>query len=376
MSDSPRTLLLTNIAAPYRFPLFEALTEHLDLTVYFCQSGKLERMWQPDLTPRKIRMLELPHETWRLPGVGPEWIRNPDLADRLHQDPFDIYIAGENITNASAVLQVMRCAKRREKPFLLWSGAIDTPYSSGHWLSNRYRHWLYRRSDAFIAYGQAAQSFLVQRGVAPERVYAGTQVIAPGWIWSVKADKASLGFSNRTVILYVGYLVPRKGVTDLIQAYQKIHGPDTLLVIVGDGPQRQQLESLAGEREDIRFVGYLEGEDRWRHYASADLFVLPTHHDPWPQVINEAMYFGLPIITTDRDGSAREVIKNNGVVVPAGRPADLAAALKRLLGDGDLRRRMGQRSRAIISQYTLDSACQSFLNAIACASCSPDAKSP
>lgn len=368
MKQSPRTLLLTNIAAPYRLPLFDALGEHVDLTVYFCQSNSPNRRWRSDLESERVRFVQLSHRTRQLFGVGPGWIWNPGLRARLREEQFDVYVSGENVFAAPSVLAVQRAARREDKPFILWSGAIDTPYASGNWLSNLYRRWLYHRTDAFVAYGERAKSFLVKRGAPSDRIYAGTQVVAPGWIWDVPADKQALGLEGKTVVLYVGYLVPRKGVADLIRAYKRVRRANSTLIIVGDGPRREELEAIAGSAEDVRFTGYLEGEAKWRYYASADLFVLPTYHDPWPQVINEAMYFGLPIITTDRDGSAGEVVReeDNGLIVPAGDVDALADAMEQLLLETDLRREMGKRSRAIIGDYTLDKACDAFLQAIQC----------
>jgi glycosyltransferase involved in cell wall biosynthesis len=363
------TLLITNIAAPYRRPLFEALGSVLDLSVWFCQSKASGRLWQTGLESEQIHAVQLSSRTVRLLGQGPEWTWNPGLGKRLRSAAFEVYIAGDNVTNAPAVLAVLRAARRRDKPFILWCGAIDTPYAAGNRLSNAYRRWLYSQADAFVAYGQKAKAFLERRGAVLERIFAGTQVIVPGWVWPVAADKAALGLEGRTVVLYVGYLVPRKGVADLIHAYQKARQPDSVLVIIGDGPQRAELEHMAQGDRDIHFAGYLEGEEKLRHYAAADLFVLPTHHDPWSQVINEAMYFGLPVVVTDRDGGAHEVVRSgeNGIIVPSGDVDSLAAALTRLISDPALRRRMGVRSKAMIAPYDLDMARNAFLQAIHCA---------
>lgn len=366
MKKYPRTLLLTNTAAPYRLPLFDALGEQMELIVYSCQSSPPDRRWRPDLESEHVRFVQLSHRTRQLFGMGPAWIWNSGLRARLREEQFDVYISGENVLAAPSVLVVQSAARREGKPFILWSGAIDTPYASGNWLSNLYRRWLYRRTDAFVAYGKRAKAFLVKRGALPDRISTGTQVIAPGWIWQVPGDKRGLDLEGQTVVLYVGYLVPRKGVADLIHAYQRVHRSNTTLVIVGDGPKKAELKAIAKSDADIRFTGYLESEAKWRYYASADLFVLPTYHDPWPQVINEAMYFGLPIITTDRDGSAHEVVRDgdNGLIIPADDVSALAEALEHLLADEPLRRQMGERSRAIIADYTLEAACSAFLQAI------------
>ena len=99
-------------------------------------------------------------------------------------------------------------------------------------------------------------------------------------------------------------------------------------------------------------------------YAAADLFAFPTLHDPWGLVVNEAMAFGLPIVATDAAGCAPDLVQGNGLVVPAGNVDALAAALAQLLTDEALRCEMGQRSRAIIADYTVEAACSTFLRAI------------
>jgi glycosyltransferase involved in cell wall biosynthesis len=170
--------------------------------------------------------------------------------------------------------------------------------------------------------------------------------------------------SGKTVVLYVGYFVARKGLHHLIQAFQAVAGEHDVLALVGSGPQEKQLRAMGHGDQRTIFPGYLEGAEKASWYAAADLFVLPTLHDPWGLVVNEAMAFGLPIIVTDAAGCARDLVQDNGLVVPAGDVDALATALARLLPDEALRRAMGQRSQHIISLYTVKAACDAFLQVI------------
>lgn len=367
ISQSLRTMLLTNVPAPYRLPLFEALGERLDLTVYFCQPKRAPRQWPLPASSERVRYEYLPCRGWPGRDTAFGLTMNPGLRKDLRKRRFDIYIAGEHMASAPAVAAVQQAARRHRKPFLLWSGSIDTPYASGYWLSNLYRRWIYRRADAFVAYGRRAKAFLVRRGAPAHRIFCGTQGIVRGWIWPVARDKRALGLEGKTVVLFAGNLVARKGVADLVHAHGRVASRDCVLVILGDGPQRTALQALVSSRQDVRFVGHLEGDSKWRYYASADLFVLPTYHDPWPQVVGEAMYFGLPVITTDRDGSTDELASGISDIVPAGNVDALSAAMERLIADEPLRTEMGRRCQSIISSFTLESACETFLQAIHCA---------
>jgi len=358
----PRVLLLTNIPAPYRLPVFEALAEQVDLTVLFCEGQDPTRPWKVDLISERV-CYEVP-STWRLslPG-GTRVIWNPGLRRRLRCRPFDVYIAGENFTTFPAVLNVLGEAQRWNRPFVVWSEAIDTPYASGRCMSNAYRRWLYRRTDAFIAYCEKAKAYLERRGASPDRISSGLQVIPAEQLPAPAADKAALGFTGKRITIFVGHFEARKGIDVLVEAFRAVAGTDDVLALVGSGPEERRLRAASHGDPRIVFTGYLQGNVKTSWYAAADLFVLPTLHDPWGLVVNEAMAFGLPVIVTDAAGST-DLVQGNGLVVPAGDVGALSIALARLMADDDLRRRMGRRSLEIISAYTVEAASDAFWQTI------------
>jgi len=360
-----QVLLLTNVPTPTRFPVFESLTEQVDLTVYFCQGYDPARVWRVKPQSERVRYEILAARTLPLPG-GVEIVWNPGLWAGLRHSPFDVYIAGENFNTFPSVLTVWRAAQHWNKPFALWSEAIDSVYASGNWVSNLYRRWLYQRTDAFIAYGERAKTFLARRGASPERIVLGLQVIPAEQLPTPTIDKAGLGLEGKTVVLSICYLAPRKGVKYLVSAFQAIAGETDVLALVGSGPEEAALRQMSRDDARILFPGYQDGTDKSNWLAAADVFVLPTLHDPWGVAVNEAMAFGLPIITTDAAGCAPDIVRDqeNGFVVPAGNASALSVALDRLLKDADLRRQMGQRSRALIADYTTEAARDRFLEMI------------
>ena len=369
MKPRHRVLILHNIIAPYRLPIFEALAQEWDVTVYFCQAKTADRQWQTSLNGYSFRHVVLPHRAIRVGSVA-SIVINPDLPGRLARQASDVYIAGENSSNAFSVLAVLLTAKLRRKAFVCWSEhiegerAVATSGAIGRLLIETYRRVVYRNTDSFVAYGSQAADFLVRRGAPSGRIVTGVQVVPGSQTPSVQVSRGEMGFDGKKVVLSVGYLIARKGLDTLIEAFRGMEREDAVLVIAGAGDQEDHLRRLAGGASNIQFPGYVEGTLKAKYYSVADVFVLPTLHDPWGLVVNEAMAYGLPIVVTDRAGCAPDLVGDNGLVVPAGDVHALRQALERLLDGDELRREMGDRSRQIIQRYDVDYARETFAKAV------------
>lgn len=133
------------------------------------------------------------------------------------------------------------------------------------------------------------------------------------------------------VILFVGSGFERKGVPTLLAALAEPQCRRFRAWIVGRDKSQTDMEALARRLGVAGRVKFFGGQDDVRpFYAAADLLALPTLYDPFPNVIVEALASGLPVVTTTTSGGAELVGADNGEVVPAGAPAELAAALARV----------------------------------------------
>jgi glycosyltransferase involved in cell wall biosynthesis len=153
--------------------------------------------------------------------------------------------------------------------------------------------------------------------------------------------RTTLGVSvDSAVVLFVGALAPEKGVDLAIRACAEL--PTAVLVVVGDGPQRRDLEALASRRMPHRcvFVGPLD--DPQLAYWSADVLVLPSRSEAMPAVPIEAGLCGLASVATDV-GAIREVIDHGttGFVVSSGDVQAIASAISALMSDPSRRLAMG-----------------------------------
>jgi len=170
------------------------------------------------------------------------------------------------------------------------------------------------------------------------------------------------------VILYVGRLSYEKNLDALLAAFKTIESetPDAHLVLVGDGPARQELErALAGRR--AFFTGYLRGEALAAAYASADLFAFPSTTETFGQAVLEAMASGLPVVAFDAEG-VRDLVRHNetGLLVPEGDTPAFTQGLRSLLAWPEQRASMRLRARSAAEQRTWDSVLNDLLRTYEC----------
>ena len=155
----------------------------------------------------------------------------------------------------------------------------------------------------------------------------------------------------------------------LLDAFEQIanHQPATLFV-VGDGPARARYQAICREREltSVRFEGFRTQEELPRYYGIADVFVFPTHSDPWGLVLNEAMCSGLPVICSTAAGAAEDLMRpgQNGFVYEPGDVDALKRHMLTLLSDAEMRRRMGASSQEIIKDFSPQEMAHSFGDAV------------
>ncbi len=151
------------------------------------------------------------------------------------------------------------------------------------------------------------------------------------------------------LLLFVGRLRYYKGLEVFIAAMRDI---EAHLLIVGDGPMRQEWEALAAElslTERVTFLGHVPDAELPAYYQACDIFVLPSTHrsETWGAVQIEAMACGKPVVCTELGTGTSYVNLHDetGLVVPPGDSATLAKAINQLLADPDLRRRLGEMGR-------------------------------
>jgi len=160
-------------------------------------------------------------------------------------------------------------------------------------------------------------------------------------------------------IAFVGALSERKGLPVLLRALQLLETKGWRLLVAGDGEERGRYERAASDMglgERVRFLGNVPEREVERLLRAADVLVLPSYMEAMPYVILEAMACALPVVASGIYGITEMTVDGEtGILVPAGDSERLSGALRALLADDALRRRMGENARKRFEKYfTLD----------------------
>lgn len=232
------------------------------------------------------------------------------------------------------------------------------------------------RSAAFLPVGTQSYRFYRHFGAPEEGLFLAPYSVdnrhlaAECSLWRERRGmlREELGIGEDTpVILSVGKLVPRKRPMDLLQAFEGIQHL-AHLVVVGDGPLMREMCLFVRTRglTGTHFVGFQGQAELPRFYALADVFAFPSGYEPWGLVVNEAMCCGLPVIVSDGVVSQHDLVRHgeNGFVYPAGDVQALRRHLALLVESAELRQRMGECSRQIISSWSYREGVRAMLDAL------------
>lgn len=191
-----------------------------------------------------------------------------------------------------------------------------------------------------------------QVGVRADRVHVVPNGVGAGWLVTPDAtDPGSRDERDGVTATWLGLMEPVKRVPDLVRAAAQV--PGLALELVGDGPERKQIQATVDAEGSIQRV-HLAGfqTDPSPYLRDADVFVLPSAAEACPMALLQAMACGVPVIAS-RVGGVPEIVRNGveGVLVDAGAVDQLAAALTLLAGDPVLRRRLGAAGRARVTAH-------------------------
>lgn len=273
-------------------------------------------------------------------------------ADELEKkEKYDVCLVFFGIPSGPIALHLKN---KYKLPYVIRSGGGDIPgtqkrYKYIYMLLGPVLRKIWKESSEIIANSQG----LRDRALAFEDRYL-ISVIENGVDTSFFEPGEKRDEQGTVRLLFVSRLIERKGLQfiipklkDISEKVYKECGKRIELVVVGDGPYRQQLESIAVQTECsklIKFEGQKNKQEVKEYYKNSDIFLLPSMWEGMPNVVLEAMACGLPIIMTPCEGS-KELIKGNGVISPIEKFEDNIVTL---CVDEAMRNQFGKKSLELI----------------------------
>lgn len=343
-------LFLTNHVPPDRVGAFAALhaAQDIELAVY---GGRLHHavagVEDPGVPSHRIRQ----REVYGLAASGRHRAVIATSAGRL------------------APLAAVAGARRARVPLIWWTGIWAPIRTPAHIAATPLTRAVERRADAVVVYGPHVAAYLASHGA--RNIHLAPQAV-DGAFWSAAADgagaRASIG-DPAFLALFAGRDIPGKGLGVLLTAWERsgLAAGGAVLALAGVEPGARALPA------GVAALGHLPAAQLRNFHAAADVLVVPSiptrdFREPWGLVVNEAMHQGTPVIATDAVGAAAGGLVRDGatgLVVPAGDPGALGAAIARLRDDDALRARLGGAGRGAARAHTFEAWAAGFSAALA-----------
>lgn len=345
-----KILLIHNTIMPYRMPFFKGIKELYDVEFIFTHIDTVTKKYRRGSSADEA-LNELKSNDG---GVIRCRFKSFAFIKDLFVNDYDLIVC----TLEKTALIAFLFSRARGIPLIYWSEQWSTGTSLYNRISKYVIQIISTRSEGIIVPGTKHRSYFISLGVIPEKIF-----LVPNVHTNFQEGKELIEVARhngKKIVLYAGRLIRRKGVDVLIQSFAqlRLHHLNIMLIIVGDGNCRKKLISLAKKlniRDEVYFAGQVEDACLMQYYRLCDLCVIPsiTYNgvkDPWVFVLNEAMYFGKPVIASDAVGAAFDLIKNgeNGFVVPEGDADSLFKTMNYILSDGLLLSQMGKKSKELI----------------------------
>lgn len=352
-----KVLFMANIPSPYRVQFFQELSAYCDLTVTYEKKQAADRndKWKADISDKGYHEIYLKSVFEKSDSAF-----CPEITKYIDKGLYDIFVVGMYSTPTG--MWAIRALKKRKIPFLMnCDGGFIAKKES--FVKRTLKTKLIGSAAYWLSTGKAGDEYLKYYGAEEWNIcrYHFSSVmraeVLPEIIPRNKKGKyrEKLNMPETRIIISVGQLIYRKGYDILLKAAKDL--PDEWgIYIIGGRPNEEyktMLEEL--ELEHVHFIDFKKKEELRDYYLAADCMVLPTREDIWGLVINEAMAFGLPVVTTDRCAAGLEMIRENGngKIVPVGHARKLSEAIKEVICSENWED-MSRTSLSVARLYTIE----------------------
>ncbi len=364
-----KVLFLTNIPSPYMVGYLNELGKYVDLTVVFekaCDSSR------PDSWQKLLNQVNFAHTVLRGKAVSSvvygdnegsapdDKAFSPSVIKYLNK-AYDFIIVANPCT-PTGITAILWMRIRHISYSIQSEGGIP---GDGKSFKEKVKRFLMKRADWYFSTCDLDDKYFIQYGATTDRIrrYPFASIkeedLPKKMIdeASKKEFKNALRIDTPIFILSVGRSVYVKGWDVLLNAIPIIKSNNVTVGFVG-GLCTEEYKKIIDNNSitNARFIDNVDFEELRKYYSAADIFVLPTRSDTWGLVVNEAMAFGLPVITTDMCVAGNALITEgvNGFLVPTENPKLLAEKVNYLIKNKVDRNRISYNNFCAMRKWTYE----------------------
>lgn len=351
---------LTNYYSPYKMKLFNELNEEIELSAVML-GGK-------DDEHRNSEWILDKNHSFRYYQIDKNYI---SLIKKLAKEN-DILI-DSMYSSFYGYIAVSYFKKEKKKVMMYADGgiAIDRGFAINKILS-----FLMNRHDYFLSSGPHCDEYYKFYNVKEENIYhykftslMNEDIINHKKLSCKKNEiKKELSINDEYMLLSVGKPIVGKGFDILLYSYIKTGLTDKIALYIVGGEPQEEIKKIVDSNnlKNVHFIGLLNSEELNKYYAASDCFILCTRTDVWGLVINEAMSFGLPVITSTNCGAGVHFNKvhNSATLCEVEDTNAYSKAIYDLYINDIKRNELGKKSSDIIKDYTIENGAQDIIKAL------------
>lgn len=352
-----KVLFLTNIPTPYRVDFFNELGKYCDLTVLYERKSASNR----DVKWKREKASSYKEVFLRGINIRSDASICLDVTKWLKKDKFDLVIVGGYSTPTGML--AIKILKLKKIPFILnCDGGFISQDNKMKYLIKKF---FISSANWWLSSGDLTNKYLEHYGANKENIF-----IFP--FTSIKKEdilnerlkedevlylRKQLGINGKKVAISVGRYLYIKGYDLLINTWKNFD-KDWELLIIGSGPEELTLRKIIKENElkNVKLIGFKTKQELSKYYLAADLFILPTRGDVWGLVVNEAMAYGLPVITSNKCIAGEELIgkTNKELIFNIDKNNELLEKIKLIMCSEKRRKIIAEKNLETSKIYTIE----------------------
>lgn len=356
-----KVLFVTNIPVPYRIDFYNELGKKVDLTVVFEAKGAADQGIKFNYNFDEIKNFKA---IFLSDGNIKENKINWSIFKAIKGNYDRIVLTSYSYMTEMALLIYF---KFRRIPYYLSSDGGIIKYKEIK-LKKWYKTFLISGAKGYFSPSDMSDKYLEHYGAKKNIIYRYpfTSYKKSNHIGKIITEKekeklkTKLNIKEKYLILGVGQFIYRKGWDLLLNAMEGI-SDEVALCLIGGKPTEEYKRIVAEKKlQHVYFMDFMKNEELSEYYKAADIFVLPTREDIWGLVINEAMNYGLPVITTNACVAGQELVENykNGFILNIKNENEISRNLNKKLSlffeTPEIKQKMGKESLKMIEEYSIE----------------------